>query len=456
MTKEKPEKPFFLYAVVTSLIIFVSLLTFSSFASSAQKTFDVTDELAHYDYVTKLQSWQIPQWGELLDQRTLRVYDCLETYGSPNGCELKWRSYSTVSGGGYSYQAQHAPLGYLPYVFSQFDSSDPLSALSEMRSLGIYFWSGFIAILMFFLIFKLRVRLIGCFIITLLTIGLPPLVRSISIVNNDASTFVFVFLFLLIALRSNGLDKQGNSFSIIWTSLMLGLSKGFLFLVPLSLFASIFILRKLLKVPSGSSKEIDVHENIKKRSWDSYQQYFFRATIVSLLTYVVFWIVQSMRSISPSSVVYDELMGFRKIDSFQIKTLFDSFARVVGIYQGESILIFKSYNVQIFTSALFFIMLGYVLRSIINLRSPKYLNLSNYNFEKILLVALFILIPLISMWGPIVSYLQGQFDFPTPERYALMIIPFLIIGIAIRFSQETQPSLDTESSTSSLSTRNEG
>src|SRR5205809_3768587 len=38
---------------------------------------DVLDEAAHYGYVAALRHHHVPAWGETLDQRTLRMADCL-------------------------------------------------------------------------------------------------------------------------------------------------------------------------------------------------------------------------------------------------------------------------------------------------------------------------------------------------------------------------------------------
>ncbi len=195
------------------------------------------DEQAHYDYVVELSRGRVPAYGDKYTQTTLRVISCLGVFGTEEGsCAIAYRNPVSYVPRGYSYQAQQAPLAYLPYLATARPDAPPRSALAAARE-GGPIWVCLSAGLLVVVGGIEGLDLLA--LTTLLSICLlsPVAVYSWSTVTNDSAG---VAAGALAVITSSIVRQRGSN--VAWISfgvgMVIGLLKGLFFIAPLALLIS--------------------------------------------------------------------------------------------------------------------------------------------------------------------------------------------------------------------------
>ena len=431
----------FCSAILVSVSVFFGLSHFATLDSRQNPHFDIYDEGAHFDYVVNLKKGTIPSWGTFESQETLLVADCLGGKGgSPGSCATKERDPHNFAPGGYSYEAQQPPIGYLPYVFASTESSTPLKTLIEMRQKGIIFWSTLIAFLVGLTILFFQVNFLGSIIIAVSTTFLPTLTHAISTVSNDASVFVAIYVWLLVFIKNYNLATKRSFSYLALTSALLGLVKGFLFLVPFTMLSIMFfsVYRPRLESKIPNTKKIS---RSKKESTSNGTRYLLLSSVITLATTLSFYVLQTLRSSVPSKVVLDSLLGFSKVSHLSLRTVANSLYYVFSGYYGRVIPDLDMGVIPSILSFFFLFLLGYLSRrDRLNPRSEidaenDYLS-SNQRMSWFLAIATIFSLLSIGLAQPILVYLQGQYNFPAPPRYGLLATPLFILSVALQFTRK--------------------
>jgi hypothetical protein len=412
-------------ALSFSLIIFFSLVCFATFDNNQNPHFDAIDEGAHFDYVVNLKNLSIPSWGTQESQKTLRIGDCLGATGGHTGdCSSKSRNPLLFdAAGGYSYEAQQPPLGYIPFILSNDTGPQPLETLKRMRTTGTFFWSTLIACLVFTLIFFFDVSILASILLSTAIILLPTLTHALSTVTNDTSVFVFAFVWQFFLYFGHSLQKRRDWLGLIVTSVLLGLDKGFNFLLPLSFLLIAMYQLSLIVQPSKKSKTIQKKYRLIK--------YLTFSSVITCASYLAFFLYQNARSKVPSSVVLEDLMGFSKTSHIRLHTLLDSINNVFTPYIGKVIPNLDEGSFPSLVNLVFIAAIGLMwhrnsFRKNLDFDETNLVLFSNYwvwsGATCLLIMATFV---------PLYLFFQGHFDFNAPPRYGLLAMPAFIFAIGI-------------------------
>lgn len=411
----------FLYVIaVTISILAASLLSYSQVQrdSNATPHFDVYDEAAHFDYVLKLKENAIPAWGSQYDQLTLRIVDCLGTFFTgPGDCSEKKRPVENYAPRGFNYEAQQPPIGYLPYVFHKISSTDnPKDILMSLRLFGSKFWLILTALLLTFLFVMNPVKIMWVVFGAFAIFVNPTFVHAVATVNNDAAVVPVVLIWIIteqhLRFRKNARNIPGWILRVV-VSIILGAVKGFLVLIPISYFLASGALKYIRerRTPFDKSAFLSVF------SFKS-----VAPSIAAVLTYLVFLGYQKVAEKVPSSEILESLLGFSKTDHLRATTILDSLSNLLSSQRGYYLGLPMDTSLGYLFSVLFFSLL--LVKAFMELNS-----LGENRSGSFALTSLLLIISLSIAW-PLVCFLQGGYDFSTPSRYALMVIPIIAYSFA--------------------------
>ena len=191
---------------------------------------DVFDEGAHLDYVITLAKGTPPSWDSKLQQRTLKIVDC---GGRSNvdalPCIDKVRVPEMYGAGGYSYQAQQPPLGYILHViFAKIYSHEAeINYLKSIRSSG-YIWTIIAGLLILYISHKSKFNSLQGLIFGTTCLLAPAYINSAGTVTND-STGLIIGLISMIML---GRIKKFKPSVFFVLGLIIGLTK-IIFIIPI-------------------------------------------------------------------------------------------------------------------------------------------------------------------------------------------------------------------------------
>ena len=198
----------------------------------------VLDEGAHYDYVLAVRKGHIPAWGDPSDQRTLRLIDCVGSWGRPkSGCDVRFRDPATYPAKGFSYEAQQPPLGYLPYLLSVRPNADPAHVLVDARDGGAA-WTAVAAVLLLAIATLEGLSLVAFSVLLSTCLLCPVHVIAAATVNNDAAGVAagaLAFLVVLVSRRWVGRSPVWAVLAGAATGLIIGLIKGHYAIAPMVL-----------------------------------------------------------------------------------------------------------------------------------------------------------------------------------------------------------------------------
>lgn len=412
-----------IFGIVVIFAIISSALTKLDMASNPH--FDVYDEGAHYDYVLQLSQGNIPAWGDQYLQETVRIVDCLGTAFSPAGsCEIKHRTTENYAPNGFNYEAQQGPIGYLPYLLGIVNSEEPSDQLQGMRLKGSYIWLTLSGSLLILLCLALRTSIFMASLASIAIFLNPTFIHSISTVNNDAAIVPIVLFWILIELflRDRKLSWRSVRNARFVIGLVFGLTKALLLVVPISIFLlGVFLVLKAKRIS---------RRKVSLKTFDKFQ--IAPMMLGAISSYGTFLALQKLREKIPSSQVLEALLGFSKTDVPDLKTMVDSFANVLFIFSGG----YPGANIN-GSSGLIVTAVITALISIAAARSWDYfkgLKLSILDAQTVDIFKAFPLVSVVALamtaisW-PLLFYMQGNYNFASPSRYALLAVPLLIVSL---------------------------
>jgi hypothetical protein len=403
--------------------------------------FDVFDEGAHFDYVYKLKSGQVPSWDSTYGQTTMLIADCLGSiFAKGQNCEEKVRAPENFPPKGFSYQAQQPPLGYLQYVLVPSTSnSSPLEKLNKTRDFGLIVILG-----LYFLIFALLYRLFelkffGLHAFALLILLNPIQIHALSTISNDAASGLAALLIILVVSHIFRQVKV-SKLSLAAVGITIGLVKGLLLVLPFSFLILAIVLKR---IPSNR-QQASPNKSLFLFNLRNYMLLIFQFGLLSNLSFLLY---QGIRSQTSSQQVFDALLGFSEpVSIFQLDTLLQSFVNMFSSFSGNWF--GKAYESNLFA------LLGLILTSILGFaifrqeslggldgRKPKSTTLEHdYAFlAKLFGYSYLIASAAIAIAWPIIWYLNGNYDFPAPQRYNLVTLPLLAASIVLAIKSKFDP-----------------
>jgi hypothetical protein len=426
MTKLRESKLSKFRSLVAATLTIVALATVSFALVQADVAknphFDVYDEAAHFDYVLKLREGSVPEWGSKYHQETMRIAECLgSVFTKPGDCSPnKNRVPENFAPKGYSYEAQQPPLGYLPFLAFVQVGKPALVELNELRTSSSAFWLALTALCLFGLAAMANMRTLNIAFLAFIIFVNPTFVHAIGTINNDAAIVPAVLAWLFIEAWIVRYKPRRKFLIRFFAGAFLGLVKGFLVLIPISIAAASLVVHFSRKrkdvVPSGQIS----------KSFNSSLPVFLGA----LASFGVFLIIQNARALERSSVVLDALLGFAKTDFPKAETFVSSLANMMVMFEGSYVQGITDLAIaKVIWAVLLVVLTVRVYKELARQINRPFASEDNGVFEVSSLSAA-ILLAITSLAWPILVYLQGSFDFPAPTRYALMALPLLALWLA--------------------------
>jgi hypothetical protein len=369
--------------------------------------FDILDEGAHYDYVVLLAQGHLPRSGDRLTQETLRITSCLGAYNQPpHGCAAKYRNPDTAPADGYSYEAvQQPPLGYLPYLLTVQTNGSSQAALDSARW-GGFIWSVVGAALLVWVAWMIDLSLLelaGVLTICLLS---PVEIRAMATVTNDSAAMpagaAVVATYFMARRRMKPMVVTG-----LLVGLVVGFMKGLFVVAPLVVLMSV------------------VFADIARRRWPTREEAWVRygcslaMFVGAVISYAAWLLIQDARASVPPSVVLHALEGFSTTSHLRATTI------LTGIQDELSDLIayapsplYWMWNLAIYGS----------LAGMLALRGPV-----GRISQRAGALAIFVGIVALGIAFPLLNFIEGHYDFYTPQRYALPLLPIVALVVVRAF-----------------------
>ncbi len=378
--------------------------------------FDVFDEAAHFDYLLKLSDGSIPSWGSVYEQETLLIASCLGSPLVPSvpDCRITERPPSMSPPQGYNYEAQQPPLGYLVYLPGIWlsEGAAPAARLGLVRDIGGTVQLVLACALLLGLASQLRLGFWRTAVLSAVVLLAPTTVHAFSTVSNDPATMIAALVFAALLLLGRRFSPRVALLIGLAAGLILGATKAYLVLLPLGALAALVVLNVVIK-----NRNVAALRGLLRRS-DAL--FLLAASGAALLLAVGFTVVQSVRGTVPSGVVLSALMGFSMSDAVNPNTVVSSVANLSNQWLGAT-------N-GLITSPQLFVVLNGVLLVLIGVafaRRPAQATVSSRFFA----TTWVIIILVFSIAWPVLLHFQGNFDFDTPARYGLMVLPLAALAV---------------------------
>lgn len=414
-----------------SAVLLVTIACFSGVQLSQQSNqmFDVFDEGAHFDYAEKLIQGHIPKWGSLYEQDTMLIADCLgnSLTKSVTNCASIQRSPQNYPPSGFSYEAQQPPLGYAPYALALKISkpTDPKNLLDNTRDTGAVIILTVAGIALLGLAFLLRLGFTGTLLLSGLILLSPNSVHALSTVNNDAATLVVSIIFVASLVLSESLKGKRAIALGIAIGIVLGLTKAFLILLPLSV-AFVIVAGEFWKHRQDLKQIRAIWKNPDVK-------FSLTAALCSGLVAVGFTTWQQLRSPLPSQEVLNALLGFEPRVSFvQPSTILSSFSNLANEWLGISNGLINSPDFFNVTNVIFLLLMGGAfIRSKLQANGSGHFRLSPGQ----LATTWGIIVVAFGVGWPVLLFIQGHFNFDAPSRYGLLALPVAATAISMRLKR---------------------
>ena len=270
---------------------------------------------------SRCDSGHLPAWGDTLTLQERKMADCLGFSRRHPSCPVREPPASGLSlypAGGYDYEAQQPPLGYLPYVLTANPHASPSVAIEAARRGGII-WAGISGALLLVLAALEDFSLVGLAALLATCLFNPVFTYSAATVNND-SAGIAIGAVALIALSWS---RRRPRFSLALGAIagaLIGLTKGLYIAVPFALVIAAIVEegRQLLSV-----------QGLK----DAFRRHLCVVSmlVISVLAYGVFTLVQDARATVAPSTVLRALLGFSHVATLQPSTLSTSVSNAVTL-----------------------------------------------------------------------------------------------------------------------------
>lgn len=368
---------------------------------------DVSDEGAHYSYVVSLRSGHIPAWGDTLTVGERRLDDCLQAIGVPPApCKSTPPPASQYPAGGYDYEAQQPPLGYLPYVLTANPQAPPDAAIAAARHGGMI-WIAISGALLLVLAALEDFSLLGLSALLASCLFNPVFTYAAATVTNDAAGVAAGAVGLLAWSLSRKRPKWGLWFGLA-AGVLLGLTKGITVVVPLALVVvAIMDSGRLLLSWAGI--------------WEALRRHMCAIAMLgaTVITYGAFIMIQSARATVPSSVVLHDLLGITYTAALQPSTISAGVTATLTLFQPNYR--YDALN-AVWGLGAFGVLVGVWL-----LRVPAFVAARVRGMSLGILVGM---LALIVGW-PLLTFIQGHYNFSAAVRYDVPLLPLIAYVIVM-------------------------
>jgi hypothetical protein len=392
---------------ISAVVLALCVLLVSLGASNHQRHehgFDVLDEGAHYDYVVRLAQGHLPRSGDPLTQETLRMMSCLGASGVPaHGCAAEHRNPATTApAGGYSYEAvQQPPLGYLPYLLTIQTEGSSQQALESARW-GGFIWSVVGAGLLVWVAWMLELSLIELVAVLAICLLSPIETHSIATVTNDSAGMpagvATVATYLVSRRRKKPMIVAG-----LVVGLIVGFMKGLFVVAPLVVLAALVF--------------ADIAHRRRPTRADIWVRYGCSAAMLvgAVVSYAAWFLMQSARASVPPSTVLHALEGFATTSHLRATTI------LLGIQNELSDLsaYVSAPLYWIWDLAIYGCLVGLLV-----LKGPV-----GRISQRAGAAALLFGIVALGVAFPLLNFIEGHYDFYTPQRYALPLLPIIALVV---------------------------
>jgi hypothetical protein len=330
---------------------------------------------------------------------------CIGAYASPpHGCAVKHRNPLTIAPDGYSYETvQQPPLGYLPYLLTIQTDGTSQQALQDARW-GGFIWSVVGAGLLIWVAWMLDLSLIELVAVLAICLLSPVEVRSIATVTNDTAAVpagaAIVATYLLARRWKKPLIVTG-----LVVGLIVGFMKGLFVVAPFVVFAALVF--------------ADIARRRRPTREDIWVRYGCSAAMLvgTFVSYAAWLLIQNKRAVAPPSVVLHALQGFSVTPHLRVSTI------LTGIQNELSDLsayapapLYWIWDLAIYGS----------LAGLLVLKGPV-----GRVSQRAAALAIFFGIVALGVAFPLLNFIEGHYDFYTPARYALPLLPIVAL-VAIR------------------------
>jgi hypothetical protein len=365
-------------------------------------TLDVLDEGTHYDYVIDLTNGHIPAWGDLAQQRSLRLLQCDGTSSAPPGnCKIMQRNPATFFPGGYDYEAQQPPLGYIPYALMARPDAPPRQAIVAARR-GGEIWTVIAAIVLVGLAVVEELSILEAAVLLIACLLCPVFVHAAATVNNDSASLSAGALSLLVGSYARRHRRRMIVVGIL-TGLLIGLTKGIFVVAPFVLLLADLIAGR----PWHRRRKSEWVAFARRCACDAAM--FAGATIA----YVGWTVVQDIRARVPSTDVLRPLLGAQVVSHLQPHTVLTGLQQVLQVwmpYYSDAPL-YAVWNVAMLAS----------LAGLIWLRSVG----AEAERSRALAISAVVGLIALALGWPLLLFIQGHFNYAAASRYALPLVPLI-------------------------------
>jgi hypothetical protein len=371
----------------------------------ADPHFDVSDEAAHYAYVVALRSGHVPAYGDTLTDEERRMADCLSSgVAPPASCGKTPPSASHYAAGGYNYEAQQPPLGYLPYVVTADPGATPDNAIAAARTGGMI-WVALSGGLLLALACLEELSLLELAALLATCLLNPVFTYAAATVNNDAAGVAAGAVAMIAWSWSRRRPRWSLALGLL-AGVILGLTKGILIVVPFALaIAAVVVEGRALISLTGLWGAC-------KRHLCSISMFFATAA-----AYGGFFLLQDARATVAPSVVLHAVLGISQAATVQASTVSTGFSTNLSLF--EPYYPYDALNV-LWDVCVFGVLVGVWV-----LKVPEAIT------GRVRGVALGVLAGMVALavgW-PVLSYIQGHYNFYSTARYNIGLIP--LIGYVI-------------------------
>jgi len=386
--------------VITAAVLLVSLA-----ASNHQRHeagFDVFDEGAHYDYVLALTHGHVPASGARVSQTTLRMLSCVGAFASPpHGCGALYRNPEHYAADGYSYEAvEQPPLGYLPYLLTIQGQGYTESALVDARW-GGFIWSVVGASVLVWIGWMLDLTLLELCAVLVICLLSPVQIHATATVTNDSAAVPAGAAVLATFLVSRRRHKAMVGIGLI-VGLLVGFMKGFFVVAPFVVLAAVVL--------------SDVAARRRPTRADFWQRYGcpLAMTAGAVAAYAAWLLLQDARAVVPTGVVLHALQGFSTTSYLRPSTIFTGIEDELSGLISSATPLYWLWNLAVYGS----------LAGVVLLRGT-----SRKPQLRAAASAIFVGVVALGIAFPLLNFIEGHYDFATPSRYALSLLP--IVGVVV-------------------------
>jgi hypothetical protein len=321
----------------------------------------------------------------------------------PHGCTAVHRNAKTTApAGGYSYEAvQQPPLGYLPYLLTIQTDGSSQQALESARW-GGFIWSVVGAGLLVWVAWMLELSLFELVAALAICLLSPVETHSIATVTNDSAGLPAGAAIVATYLLSRRREKPMLVIGLV-VGLVVGFMKGLFVVAPLVVLAAVVF--------------SDIAHRRRPTREDLWVRYgccaaMFVGVVVS---YAAWFLMQSARASVPPSTVLHALEGFATTTHVRPTTILLGIQNeLADLSAYTSAPLYWIWNLAIYGS----------LVAMLVLKGP----VGRISQRASALAILFGIVAL-GVAFPLLNFIEGHYDFYTPQRYALPLLPIVALVV---------------------------